>query len=286
VPAEGIITNALEEPGSPLSELSEESVTSPVPGPEEPITSSTADAPEETTTSLITSAPAVSAAATSLNPLAESSVVTHTLPMPSAPVPSNAGAEAVPISTNLTEHPGDRSNEHEGALVLRNQVEPDNEVTVVRGAHNSAMDIDSAQGSDTGVINLPQPTDEDFKLWQGIALQSLDSTESLNSEFNWLEYPQGWTTKRGAPKKEAKERLELFGQRVGLMVNALAAHYEIGQSTAWGYTNILRKEVRNVTDYNLYKSWRAAQIRDENGGKAGKCYNCSVSNCLHVFYSG
>jgi predicted metal-dependent hydrolase len=138
-------------------------------------------------------------------------------------------------------------------------------------ADDSLMDLDNPQdGPEIGVTKRPQPTEDDFGQWSGLALQFLDSSRVLSANLDWLEYQPNWPVKRGAPKKEAKDRLELFGQQVGLIVNALAAHYEISQSVAWGYTNILRKEGRDQTDYNVYKAWRAMQLRDKNGGKAGK----------------
>jgi hypothetical protein len=307
VPDAPIANPVADNPGefdaSPLTELSE-AAADPVTRPEEPIASS-ADVPEQTAVSAaidvqptISAAPdaheqitppsaaavPASTATTSLNALAELVVATRTLRTRSVPVASNTTKAGIPASTNATE----RSDEYGAASVLRSQVGTDEQALVAIGAANdSKMDVDSAnESSEAGGTNRPHPTKEDFMFWKGVAMQSLDSTESLNSDFNWLEYPQTWKPKKGVIKNDVKERLELFGQRVGLIVNAMAAESEISQSKAWAYTNILRKETRVMTDYNLYKAWRASKLRDENGGKSSKYFNCSLSICIHVFTAG
>jgi hypothetical protein len=280
---------------SPANDTPEKPAAAPVnDAPEGPATASVTDAPQDRIVSPTTDAPVINAnpppdATTSRDALAEHSAATGTLPAASAPVASNPNTVIIPPSA---EHHSDGANQHEGTLVIYNQAEPDHQqetdevLKIVAPPDDPLMEIDTPVGSETPVVLRSQPTDEDFAMWRGQAMQSLDSTENLNSDFNWLEYRQCWPTKKGAPKREARTRLELFGQQVGLLVNALAAHYEISQSTAWGYTNLLRKEVRGLSDYNIYKAWRASQIRDGNGGKSGKCVVSSASNHTHFFAAG
>jgi hypothetical protein len=61
----------------------------------------------------------------------------------------------------------------------------------------------------------------------------------------------------------------------------LAAHYEISQSTAWEHMDLLHKEVCSLSDYNIYKAWRASQLHHANGGKSSKCCNSSAYNHIH-----
>jgi hypothetical protein len=245
-PTASLLTDAPEAPTTSLvADAHPEPIASSTTTHEEPAPPSGTDVPPALP-------PPPSAVVTALDALAQLSAATLTLSTASAPVTLSAQTALVPAEA-------DREQENNQASMA------------VAAAHDSPMDVDNAQGGlETDPVMRSQPTLADFELWKGLAMQSLDSTASLDNDFNWLEYRQSWTPKRGAPTKEVRDRLELFGQRVALMVNALAEQYGLSQSVAWGYTNLLRKEVRALSDYNIYKAWRASKLRGENGGKSSK----------------